>query len=179
MRSRFKHNKIASILPLAFTDPKEIDAAKPDEKWQTSDGRVMLVKDMESKHIMNSMRVLENRVAGMKQRLSIPNVQPAAIAEEMFPVYENMKKELERRIKKQWKQEPTVSHSRKFKIEKEEQYATNNKPTGCADSPKLNAILPNAPCVEQPAQGGQQQVEDGRGKQGIESGERDQAADRV
>jgi len=91
---------ITCVLP--ESKPEELAAASPDEIWQTGDGRKILVKDMDARHIANVIKTLKCRAA-----TSINQVNPvlaldqnavAAMAEKSFPIYKRLLAEFERKL---------------------------------------------------------------------------------
>ena len=98
---------------------EDITAAGPNHVWTTGDGIKVVVKDMESSHIMNCMRQLERRCASLAARFGAneSDSQLGDVAEEMFPIYGVMVSELQKRVSKTKAVSGMERSKRKFRLE--------------------------------------------------------------
>lgn len=93
----------------------DLARAKPGEVWQSKDGPI-LIRDMETRHLANAIRVLETRAAKVAAdhpsdsiREQLLQLDSATKARIMFPIYENLWNELTRRLKQEPEAQPSVS----------------------------------------------------------------------
>lgn len=102
---------------LPYSDPAEVARAKPEEVWKTGDEREILVKDMETTHIVNAMkRMMETAL----REMSALNIYPVMVDQnsrvagaakyccEKRPVFKTMQDELKRRLNPQPKSENQI-----------------------------------------------------------------------
>lgn len=88
--------------------------ASPDEIWQTSDGRKIVAKDMELKHLMNAIFFMEKEATLKLQRLGIGEPQDDKQREAFKKVFEQtvrpqhakLREELEIRLGKKQREKP-------------------------------------------------------------------------
>lgn len=74
---------------------------KIDMVWVTKEGKRMAIAEMEDRHLLDSIRLLERKCAELKLKLKLPDNCPVPrIATLAFPVYENMVKEMESRLRR-------------------------------------------------------------------------------
>lgn len=115
---------------LRESDPAALAKAGPEEIWTTADGCRLLIRDMETTHIMNVLKQLyerahnklkEARLTTITGNLSeliesgpehMERVNKAAL--DMFPQYRLMLEEMEIRLGKRQREEPTTT--RKFRL---------------------------------------------------------------
>ncbi|MDE2096117.1 MAG: hypothetical protein KGL39_02655 [Patescibacteria group bacterium] len=93
-----KSNVVKSILankPKNDATPRQIDCI-----WNTAEGKKLTPKQMDDRHLLNCIRLLERRAAEMKLSLNIQKT-PAEIADSMFPIHAVMVKELEDRLNRE------------------------------------------------------------------------------
>jgi hypothetical protein len=92
----------AAALIKAAAASKAAAAINTDELWQCSDGRIIRISDMDDRHLLNCMRLMERRVAPLVG----PNENPQAAAGRLWGVYRAMSRELARRLESSAKQNP-------------------------------------------------------------------------
>lgn len=94
-RIRLRGGKwITKVLP--ESNPAELAAALECEVWECGDGRKILVKDMDPKHILNVIATLERRVV---QDCAKFGTTPEKLAAATFPVYVKLHEEFAKRLK--------------------------------------------------------------------------------
>lgn len=107
---------------LYYSDPAEVARAKPEEIWKTGDEREILVKDMETTHIVNAMSKMMESGWNEIVRIGVAPIAgvmfetestresrakaTAAYCYEKRPVFKTMQDELKRRLNPQPKSEP-------------------------------------------------------------------------
>lgn len=101
---------------LRESNPFELAKAKPEEVWTTGDGCRLLIRDMETKHLLHCLRIMFERA---HSKMKIAGLEPFVhslvdvinggddyrarvdrVANEMFPQYMPMKLEMEIRAGK-------------------------------------------------------------------------------
>lgn len=83
------------------SDPREVDAAPPEQVWTMKGGELILIKDMGTSHIVAAIALLERRAV---QALGAVRLPTDAQSVEVFcransPQYKEMKEEIKRRLK--------------------------------------------------------------------------------
>jgi len=80
------------------SSPLELNTAQPEEIWKTSNGRRILIKDMETRHIANVMAILETRCkptqARLREKLGADAPTLAQVTGEAYPSYRLMEAQL-------------------------------------------------------------------------------------
>jgi hypothetical protein len=75
----------------------------PDRKkkgyWRTNDGRFLKPKDFEDDHLINTIGFIEKKAAGIALRLGT-GMKKEEIIKRLYPMYDDLTKELNRRIGK-------------------------------------------------------------------------------
>lgn len=104
---------------LPESSPLRLQGAKPADVWEMGQGRRILVVDMETKHLLNSIKFVEsmarNRLSGasMGEKFE-PRVFALKAMTDEYPSYPTMVKELERRLAPK---PETPKHVRAFTFE--------------------------------------------------------------
>lgn len=80
--------------------PEDIEKASPEEIWTTGDGRKLLPKDMDMRHLLNTIKLIEQKSADAMafHKISIEDIDLPSFAKQFYPVYEHMKNEMLYRI---------------------------------------------------------------------------------
>lgn len=82
---------ITKVLP--ESNPAELAAALSDEVWECGDGRKILVKDMELRHVINVIRKLEERAEALLRQatgnsvIALNDGAIARMAQLQYPIY--------------------------------------------------------------------------------------------
>lgn len=98
------------------SSPADLARANPDEIWTCSEGRRLLVRDMEQQHILNVMRILEARAEATQLKVKATDVAIADVAAKLFPIYGRLAAELGRRLRN----EPAQNTNRNRAIDLED-----------------------------------------------------------
>jgi hypothetical protein len=93
---------------LVTSDPFALAMAQPDEIWETSDGRRIVAKDMELKHLMNAIFFMEKEATEKLKRLNVGEPETKeqraafkkAFDQTVRPQYAKLREELEIRLGK-------------------------------------------------------------------------------
>lgn len=83
---------------LPESNPVDILHAEPTEIWETCDKRQVLVKDMQTSHIVSVIKLLERRAAAMIADLKLTTIAPQHMAATTFGIYNNLVKEFNKRL---------------------------------------------------------------------------------
>lgn len=87
---------------LPESKPEDLAKASQDEIWTTADGRQILVKDMDARHIANVIKTLKCRAATsinqVNSVLALDEKAVATLAEKSFPIYKRLLAEFERKL---------------------------------------------------------------------------------
>lgn len=52
--------------------PEDVARAQQDEVWLTADDRLILISDMDMRHLLNAMRTLERRAKAIMSQFNVP-----------------------------------------------------------------------------------------------------------
>jgi len=77
----------------------DLEKARPEEIWTTGDGRKILPKDMDLRHIANVMKLLEGRQKATQVAAGLTPEEIAKVTGTTYPIYIALAKELARRIR--------------------------------------------------------------------------------
>lgn len=72
---------------------------KLDMVWMTKEGREVKVSEMDDRHLLNCIRLLERRAGEIKLKLGLSN-RTEEVAASVFAIYDVMVKEMESRLNK-------------------------------------------------------------------------------
>lgn len=91
---------ITRVLPESKLE--DLATANPEEIWTTADGRKILVKDMDARHIANVIKTLKCRAATeidkVNSVLALDEKAVATFADKAFPIYKHLLVEFERKL---------------------------------------------------------------------------------
>lgn len=113
-----KRKRLPSGKWITYTEKESTDAdlakAKPDEIWTTGDGRKILPKDMDLRHIANVMRLLEMRQRAIQKAAGLTDEEIATLTGTTNPIYVYLARELARRIRGESAEPSEKQVKRKF-----------------------------------------------------------------
>ncbi len=93
---RLKDGRFVTVKRMA-SDPVSVSKAAPNQTWECSDGRVLLVSEMETRHIVNTIATLLRRADDLNKRLQ-SKATTAQVAASMWPVFLTLQAEMDKRL---------------------------------------------------------------------------------
>lgn len=93
---------------------EDIAKASPDEVWTSGDGRKLLPKDMDLRHIANVMKLLERRQYDTAKAAGLTEEEAKSLTANTSPIYKALARELGRRIRGETKEPDAPRPKRRF-----------------------------------------------------------------